>query len=159
MSRRTPSWLPPSASIDLGLLMRGLKPAARVYVGDRRSEVRRWARRNGLFVSSDRDGFAVLARNGAMARRVLDVDRRPGRHTFALGRLLGYPECCSRAAARAGDEGIDAFGESMSTRRFRGRFRAIDPGAYLTGGALLSHVPCSHICDASASLAERFAGC
>lgn len=151
--------MPASAATDLHLLMRGLKPAARLLVGDNRNEIRRWARRQGLFASTDRDGYAVLSRSGSAARRVLEIDRRPGPHAIALGRLLGYPECCARAAARVGEDGIDGFCEAIAARRFRGRFRPIDPGAYLSGGALISHVPCSHTCDASASLARLSSAC
>lgn len=154
-----PIWLTPSALTDIGLLIRGLKPAARIHIGSERDEVRRWARRNGLFASTDRDGYAVLSRSGLAARRALEIDRRPGRHTIALGRMLGYPDCCSRAASHAGDEGIDAMAEAIATRRFRGRFGSIDPAAYLAGMALISHVPCSHVCEASAVLAARRAAC
>lgn len=154
-----PPWLPPSAATDIGLLVDGLKPAVRIHVGDNRIEMRRWARRLGLFTSTDRDGYAVLSRSGAASRRALDIDRRPGRHTIALGRMLGYPECCNRAAARVGDEGIDALCDDIAARRFRGRFRAIDPGAYAAGRAAISHVPCSHTCNASAIMAERRVGC
>lgn len=159
MTCRLPSWLPPSAVTDVDLLMLGLKPAARLYVGGRGREIRRWARVQGLFCSTDRDGYAVLSRSGSTARRALDIDRRPGRHAIALGRLLGYPECCSRAAARVGDEGIDALCDAVASRRFRGRFKGIDPGAYPAGRSQLSHVPCSHNCEASAALAMRRAGC
>lgn len=139
--------------------MRGLKPATRIHVGRKRAEIRRWARRQGLFASADLDGYAVLSRSGLAARRALEVDRRPGRHTIALGRMLGYPDCCSRAAAHTGDEGIDAMAEAVAARRFRGRFGLIDPGTYLAGSALISHVPCSHVCEASAALAARRAAC
>lgn len=159
MTRRAPSWLPLSAQTDIALLLADLKPAARIHAGSRRLELRRWARRNGLFASSDPMGFVVLARQGMIARRVLDVDRRPGRHTIALGRLLGYPECCCRAAGRVGDEGIDDLQAAMALRRFRGRFELINPGDYLDGKARLSHVPCSHNCAASLALALRSVAC
>lgn len=159
MTGGSPAWLPPSAAIDMDLLMLGLKPAARLNVGDCGLEIRRWARVRGLFCSVDGDGYAVLSRSGSTARRVLDVDRRPGRHALALGRMLGYPDCCSRAAARVGDEGIDAMCQALATRRFRGRFRFINPGGYRSGRALLSHVPCSHWCEASAAMAMRRVAC
>jgi hypothetical protein len=155
VSSRIPAWLPPSAGTDIDLLLLGLKPAARLQVGGRKHELRRWARVHGLFCSADCDGYAVLSHDGWIARRVLDIDRRPGRHTIALGRMLGYPECCSRAAAKVGEEGIDALCGQVSARRFRGRFKGIDPSDYLIGKALLSHVPCSHICEASAALVRR----
>jgi len=148
-----PGWLPPSAVIDVTLVLRGHKPAARITVGPRGGDLRRWARRHGLFTSIDADGFAAISRNPATARRVIDLDRRPGRHTLALGTMLGYPPCCSRAAARVGDEGIDQLHAAMAKRRFHGRFRAINPSGYADGSARISHVPCSTCCQPSLRMA------
>lgn len=154
-----PDWLPPSAGTDMVQLLSGRRPAIRLIVGSRASDLRRWARRLGLFTSSDADGYATLSRSPAAARRVLELDRRPGRHTNALGRLLGYPPCCSRAAALVGDEDIDAMHTALTSRRFHGRFRAIDPSNYAIGSAFISHVPCSHRCLASLSLVARTGRC
>lgn len=154
-----PAWLPKSATTDLSMLVLGMKPAARLRVGMRQADIRRWSRRHGLFASSDRDGYVVLSRSAMTARRTLDLDRRPGRHTVALGVMLGYPSCCSRAAARVGDEGIDALHARAARRPYRGRFALISPERYLDGGSLLSHVPCSNVCRASLALAVRHVGC
>lgn len=148
-----PGWLTPSAVTDVSLLLRGHKPAARLSVGPRGGDLRRWARRQGLFMSVDVDGFAAISRDPATARRVIDLDRRPGRHTLALGTMLGYPLCCSRAAARVGDEGIDRRHAVITRRRFHGRFREIDPSGYLNGSSRISHVPCSHRCLPSLKMA------
>jgi hypothetical protein len=69
--------------------------------------------------------------------------------------MLGYPRCCSRAAARHGDEGIDARQAAMASQRFLGRFAAINPSGYSSGEASVSHVPCSHRCAASLRLVAR----
>jgi hypothetical protein len=154
-----PGWLPPSAVTDVALVLRGHKPAARVSVGRRGDDLRRWARRQGLFTSVDADGYAAISRDPATARRVIDLDRRPGRHTLALGTMLGYPSCCSRAAARVGDEGIDRLHAAIASRRFHGRFRAIDPGGYADGASRISHVPCSARCLPSLRMALLPKGC
>lgn len=154
-----PGWLSLSAVTDVTLVLRGRKPAARVSVGPRGDDLRRWARRQGLFTSIDSDGFAAISRNPATARRVIDIDRRPGRHTLALGTMLGYPPCCSRAAARVGDEGIDRRHTAMVARRFHGRFRAIDPSGYTDGCSRISHVPCSTRCQPSLTMAILMPGC
>lgn len=154
-----PDWLPNSAITDVAQLLKAVRPAIRLQVGKQNREVRRWARRLGLFASIDAEGYAALSRNPSLARRIMDLDRRPGRHTLALGTLLGYPVCCSRAAARVGDEGIDRRHEIISARRFHGRFSAIDPTGYAEGDALISHVPCSHRCIASLTLAKRTETC
>lgn len=159
MTARMPSWLPASARTDLALLKADLKPAARLWVNVPLVEVRRWARRNGFFLSGDRDGFVVLSRQPAIARRVLELDRRPGKHTAALGKMLGYPVCCTRAAARGGDEGIDHRHDVIAARRFHGLFALINPKDYLEGRGLLSHVPCTHNCAASLVLALRTPMC
>lgn len=148
-----PSWLSPSVAVDVMLLLAGVKPAIRVESHGRRLELRRWARRHGLFASFDQEGFVALSRSASHSRRVIDVDGRPGRHTLLLGTLLGYPACCGRAAARVGDEGIDELAERIAGRRFIGRFRRIDPVAYRVGSAAISHVPCSSRCEASLALA------
>lgn len=154
-----PDWLPLSAITDIALLLRDAKPAARLQVGRRGGELRRWARRLGFFISVDADGYAAISRSPAIARIIIDLDRRPGRHTLALGTMLGYPACCSRAAARVGDEGIDLLHWALSVRRFHGRFRAIDPSGYINGTSRISHVPCSHRCKPSLALATRTVGC
>ena len=159
MKLRPPRTLPRSALIDLDLLMRGHKPVARLHAQGRSAELRRWARRWGLFASGDADGYVALSRRASSARRALDLDRRPGRHTAALGRMLGYPACCSRRAARVGDEGIDALHAALAGRRFVGLFALTDPRGYREGGALVSHVPCSHVCAASLALVLRSRAC
>jgi len=159
MRQLVPNWMRPSALGDVTLLLAGAKPAIRLQVGPHGPELRRWARRLGFFTSFDPDGYAALSRSPSAARRVIDLDRRPGRHTHALGTMLGYPSCCSRAAARAGDEGIDDLHAAFAARRLHGRFRAIDPTGYVHGGALISHVPCSPRCVASLSLATRAERC
>lgn len=154
-----PDWLSPSAVTDITLLLRDVKPAARLHVGQRGGELRRWARRLGLFTSLDADGYAAISRSPATARRVIDLDRRPGNHTLALGVMLGYPACCSRAAARVGDGGIDERHQAVSERRFQGHFRAIDPSGYIGGASRISHVPCSHRCKPSLALVTRRERC
>jgi len=157
--RALPPWLSASAGTDLTQLLAGAKPAARLVAGCRTRDTRRWARRHGLFASFDRAGYIVLSRNAATARRVLQLDGRPGRHTAGLGVLLGYPRCCCRAAARVGDEGIDRLHSRLAKRRFPGCFKLIDPSCYQVGGSVLSHVPCSPVCRASLAIARRIVRC
>lgn len=150
-SAALPSWMRPSAEVDLAQLLRSIRPAMRSQVAGRlnRLEVRAWARRTGLFAVFDKDGFFSLSKSASSARRVLRIDARPGRHTAALGRALGYPPCCCLAAARRRDEGLDEWARAMSSRRFVGLFRLIDPNGYVAGSSNISHVPCSPCCSAS----------
>jgi hypothetical protein len=151
-----PRWMRASAEVDLDQLRCSIRPAIRSQVRGRldRREIRRWARLAGLFVAVDKDGFFSMSRSASSARRVLRIDSRPGRHTTALGRALGYPLCCCLAAARRKDEGLDEWARAMSSRRFVGLFRLIDPSGYVTGSANISHVPCSPCCSASLRMAR-----
>jgi len=155
--QRIPEWLAPSARTDLSWLLSNRRSVVRLHVGRQQLALRRWARRHGLFASADADGYVAISREAIHARRVIDLDRRPGRHTHALGLLLGYPRCCSRSIDRFGDEGIDARHAVLSGRRFHGQFRAIDPTGYLAGQAYISHVPCSHRCSFSLAQVQGLA--
>jgi hypothetical protein len=155
-TRARPHWMRASAEVDLDQLQCSIRPAIRSQVRGRldRSEIRRWARRAGLFAVVEKDGFFSMSRNASSARRVLRMDARPGRHTNALGRALGYPFCCCLAAAHRKEEGLDDWARAMSSRRFVGLFRLIDPKGYIAGRANISHVPCSPRCLASLRMAR-----
>jgi hypothetical protein len=151
-----PSWLKPSASVDLAQLYFGIRPAMRTELQRPASDaaIQRWTRRFRLFPLLDKDRFLVISRSAALSRRVLALDRRPGDHTYALGLMLGYPRCCCRAAAQVGDEALDAWSETRSKNAFYGRFKAINPHGYRDGRALISHIPCSARCLASLQMAD-----
>ena len=157
MRRRSayPAWARQSFRTDLAQLRCGARRVVRSEVrsGERRQEVRRWARRNGLFAAMDVDGFFALSRSPFAAARALRIDRRPGCHVTALGRVLGYPSCCCAAAAKRGEEKLDEWADVVSKRRFVGLFSLIRPDRYLAGEALISHVPCSQRCFGSLGMA------
>jgi hypothetical protein len=151
-----PYWLKPSAAVDLAQLRYGIRPAMRTELQRPTSDatVQRWAGRFRAFPLLDKDRFLVVSRSPGLSRRVLDLDRRPGDHTYALGLMLGYPRCCCRAAAQVGDEALDAWSETRSKNAFHGRFKAIDPRGYRDGRALISHIPCSARCLPSLQMAD-----
>jgi hypothetical protein len=155
-SRALPSWMRASAQVDLAQLCCSIRPVIRSQVAGKPSyaEVRRWARRAGLYVAMDDGGFFSMSREPSAARRALRIDAGPGRHTIALGRALGYPLCCCVAAGRRQEEGLDAWANEMSSRRFAGKFRLIRPAGYLTGQSYISHVPCSPCCLPSLRMAQ-----
>jgi len=154
--RALPGWMRPSAQVDIAQLFRSIRPVIRSQVEGPldRAKVRRWARRAGFHVAICQDGFFAMSRDGGLARRALQIDARPGRHTVALGRALGYPACCCVAAGRRNDEGLDAWAAAISARRFCGQFRLIQPAGYTAGDACISHVPCSPRCAASLRMAR-----
>ena len=155
-----PAWMRQSARVDLAQLLAGVRPVMRSEFSKRpqTGAVRQWARRHGLHVAFDGDGFFALSREAVQVRRTLRMDARPGRHVVALGRLLGYPECCCLAAGRREEEGLDGWAEAVSRRRFVGWFRLIRFDGYRAGRALISHVPCSGGCAASLRMAQRLEG-
>lgn len=115
-----------------------------------------FARALGLFASADAEGFIALSRQPGLGRRLLELDASPGDHVVALGRLLGYPDCCCRAARRIGESNLDEW--ATAPRRYVGRYRLIDPSDYGRGESVISHIPCSARCDASLRLALQAIG-
>lgn len=152
-----PSWMRPSALVDLAQLGMGVRPVIRSEFAGRPDlvRVRQWARRRGLYLVADKDGFFALGANSSTVRRTFRTDARPGRHVIALGRQLGYPLCCCLAAARHLDEGLDSWAGSLVRRPFVGLFKLIRPEGYRRGESLISHVPCSARCSASLAMALK----
>lgn len=152
-----PHWLKPSARLDLALVLARTRPVLRT---DLRAPadlnaITKFARRYGLFAAMDRDGFVALSRRPGLGRRLLAIDATPDEHVVLLGRLLGYPPCCCRAARRVGEGELDAW--AAQPRRHIGNFKLIDPVGYGDGDGLISHIPCSAACHASLKIARRLA--
>jgi hypothetical protein len=150
-----PDWLKASARVDLAQLIFLIRPAIRteLYRSVSLDVVKRFAWSIGYFAVLDHEGFLVLSRSPALSRKILLLDRSAGDHTFMLGRVLGYPLCCSRAAALVGEHALDIWSDRIAAQEFRGNFNAIDPSGYHTGNALISHIPCSARCRSSLSMA------
>jgi hypothetical protein len=150
-----PEWARASFRTDLAQLQCGVRPVIRSEVrsGADRQGVRGWARRNGFFAAMDEDGFFALSRSSSAAALALRIDRRPGSHVIALGRALGYPPCCCRAASKRREEHLDGWSAAIARRRFIGSFSSIRPDRYAEGESLISHVPCSQHCGPSRRMA------
>lgn len=116
-------------------------------------QARQWATKNGLFLVSDIDNYAVVSRVPYLARMILEIDRRPQAHTYELGLKLGYPACCSRKAAQIGEKDLDLWAGEYNDTDFLGLFRMINPNGYRSGKALISHIPCSSKCKFSLMMA------
>lgn len=148
------SWLRPSAITDLAQLITFVRPAVRTQVVGRPVEgVQRFAWQLGCFAACDPDGFVVFSRSQMLSSRILSLDRRQGDHTYALGRLLGYPHCCCRAAAGVGECELDAWAAKIASCTFIGRYKMIDNSGYQKGRSLVSHIPCSPHCVPSRRMA------
>lgn len=151
-----PPWLKPSARTDILHLAAKIRPAIRTELAVPVSQdvVRAWMRRLGWYTAIDGDDFLIVSPSCTLARMILAIDRDDCPHTFRLGRALGYPTCCCRAAACVGERNLDSWALALCRRRFSGRFKLIDPTHYRDGNALISHIPCSIFCQASLQMAE-----
>lgn len=140
-----------SARVDLLGLLSGVRPAIRLTHGSSDAVpvmIAAWAVETGLGSAGD-DEYTVISSDGPHASLVLDWDRATVPHERELGRLLGYPSCCTQAIADIGEQHIDAAAGRAAAGKFEGEFQLIDVAQYGQGLALLSHVPCSPRCSAS----------
>lgn len=156
---RTLPWrdLSPSTAVDVCQWLACRKPAVRISsppdnVG--RKGLRSSLALAGLHFDED-DEFFCIARTPMAAARVLGVDRLSRPHTFELGRLLGYPPCCCRFAADHGEAALDELDARVGTWDFQSGYAVLDSSCYLQGHALISHIPCSIVCNTSHILAKR----
>lgn len=149
--------LPLSSRVDFLQLAANSKPAIRVQsttsLTNAAEALEQWAHAEGFGVRSDRQ-FTCIARTQAAAEELLRLDMAPSAHERDLGIALGYPGCCCAAVAAVGEEHLDEWDLMVSSWRFEGRFRLIDPSGYRRGNALISHVPCSAQCGPSWELAK-----
>lgn len=142
--------LPASVRVDvLGILAYG-KPAIRIPIGNHTvaERVAVVITAVGWSYASDEE-YLVAAPVPEVALHILDVDRSTEPHTLELGLLLGYPLCCARAAANAGEENIDRLAASLGANCDRERAPQLDPRGYPAGTALVSHVACSPQCPSA----------
>jgi hypothetical protein len=150
-----PTWLKPSATTDIAQFVLRIRPAFRTqlhYHVDL-SAIRRWAWSIGGFAATDAAQYLVVSRRSDQTRRLLMLDARPDDHTYSLGRALGYPHCCCRAAAKVGESNLDHWRDEQIAKGFRGKFKGINPSGYLRGDALISHIPCGNCCVPSLRMA------
>ena len=149
--------LPPCALVDFLHFVACDKPAVRTRLENLRSlrQVGDWCSTSGLSMAADGDHFICIARKATIAERILEIDRKVTAHTYELGRALGYPDCCSRFVGKIGEAKIDSLDEKVTHWNFNGIFKLIDPSGYLSGDALICHIPCSPNCETSLRLALR----
>jgi hypothetical protein len=139
--------LPASVRIDvLGILAYG-KPAIRIPICDNTIASRLAAAITAVGWSHARDDeYLVAAPTAALARHILNIDSSTQPHTLELGVLLGYPECCARAAAHAGEDNIDSHALRLGADCDREGVPYLDPRGYSMGVALVPYVACAPRC-------------
>ncbi|WKU04458.1 hypothetical protein [Micromonospora sp. HUAS LYJ1] len=152
--------LPASVRVDVLGILAYRKPAIRIPLGDHTVAERVAAviTEVGWSHASDEE-YLVAAPLPEVALHILDVDRRTEHHTLELGLLLGYPLCCARAAATAGEEDIDRLAARLGANCDRAGAPQLDPRDYPSGIALVSYIACSPRCPSALRDARAAIGC
>lgn len=113
-----------------------------------------WAIECGSTIAED-SFFCIISKSKA-ASFILSIDSSATPHTFELGKLLGYPTCCSKWMGDIGEETIDEIDHSViSSRNYINKWKVINHAGYLSGLAWISHVPCSDRCINSYNIAMK----
>jgi hypothetical protein len=150
--------MPPSFRVDMLGVVAARKPSVRTASpADEKSRghLTEGVARLGLSCCWDGE-YVAIAETAHLAEDVITTDRRLEAHEYALGMLLGYPECCALAAARIGESNLDtAAGPEACDARDAPRW--IDVTGYVRGLALISHIPCGPACAPSIQMAAEAA--
>jgi len=150
--------LPLSTNVDVILLLLGLKESLRVIVPNGRAYTELldlWTSEFKLCYQIVSGDFVYIATSDRKLVEVANFDQSLLPHEMELGRLLGYPDCCSSKVAQVGEDGIDSFETWLVAQPFLGEFKLINPLGYTKGRAFISHVPCSTTCEASLIIAKK----
>lgn len=151
-----PECLKPSDYVDMLLFLSFHKPVIRLGKNSDGiySLASDWCNRHSFRYFISTAGFMYIARKKFLPFITSFVDDLPFPHATLLGKLLGYPKCCTHKITELGENKIDEwelteFGDELLT----GEYSLINPKLYTKGTALISHVPCSNRCEASLRLA------
>lgn len=149
--------LPASAWVDFLNFCASNKPVVRTKL-ENISDINNlylWCSNYGLFMVTDDDLYVCISFDQSLAITTLEVDRSIEPHTYQLGLLLGYPECCCAYIDSMGESKIDKLAIQISKWNFLGKYKMINPTKYLCGQSLISHLPCSPNCRSSLYIAEK----
>lgn len=147
-----PNSLQPSAYVDLLLLLGKEKKSCRFSLNQETVcyEMIQWCKINHLSYFLSKTGFMYISTHFFLAWLVKIIDDTKTKHEFLLGKILGYPTCCSRKIASIGESEIDEYEKKLIQHTFFYKpYHIINPEGYLKGYALISHIPCCSTCDKS----------
>lgn len=103
-----------------------------------------------------KSGLMYISKHKIIAIFTMHIDDLSIPHELLLGKLLGYPICCSKKIMSVGEMNIDQFEQELvKSNEFIGKYKYINPTYYTRGLSLISHVPCSCQCQASLRIAKR----
>lgn len=99
-------------------------------------------------------GYFFISDSYKAIQKAAIIDSAPYSHELEFGLLLGYPKCCSLYGERTGEGLIDSVVANRNTYLYEEEFQKINIDSYLSGHALICHVPCSYSCQDSLTLAN-----
>lgn len=147
-----PTSLKPSDYVDFLLFLSHEKPCVRLGYNktDVYQEMVRWCKAYNMSYVISNFGFMYISSFFILAHIAKIVDDSTISHTYLLGRILGYPACCSKQIAEVGESKIDEYEqEFVSNSKFPKPYHIINPTGYVEGYALISHIPCCATCKQS----------
>lgn len=147
-----PKNLKPSDYVDFLLFLAHEKPCLRL--GNNQSSVYQdvlaWCKENRFAYVVSKAGFMYISHNLFLAVVAKIVDDSTFSHTYIFGKILGYPDCCSKRIAEIGESLIDEYEKELVTNAdFQEPYHIINPKGYIEGYSLISHIPCCETCRRS----------
>ena len=152
-----PKKLKNSDYVDMLLFLSGLKRAVRLAYNSYEiyEEMEYWCQKFKYANQISNSGLMYISKHIGLVKLVNDFDDSVYPHAYILGRLLGYPSCCSKQIANLGEDSIDKWeNELINSDGFKSEYSLINPVGYLSGNSLISHVPCSCKCKKPLKIAK-----
>ena len=153
-----PKFLRPSDYIDFLLFLMKEKPCLRLGKNSEAiyNSVIEWCKKFNYKWLVSEEGYMYISQNRILTFITRMVDDSVREHSYLLGKLLGYPKCCSKKIATIGEAHIDEYEQLLIAQsEFSGDYSIINPEGYIAGYALISHVPCCGKCKKSLRQAKK----
>lgn len=152
-----PKTLKPSDYVDFIQFFVNEKPVIRLGFNKKYvyNQMILWSKNNQLAYVVSQAGYMYIAKNFFLVNLAKIIDDSTFKHTFLLGKIFGYPTCCSRKISKIGEENIDKYEKIVSMYKFKAPFDKINPAGYTKGYSLISHIPCCETCKSSLKKAIR----
>lgn len=146
-----------SAQVDLLLLALQKKSCVRTRInfnGSLRKRIEKWCNQFSVCYCIDEENFIYLSHSKKLLDVAYALDHSTQPQTAQLGKILGYPRCCSEFGEKIGEMQLDQVEDNYRFTPFEGEYCLINPCYYLQGCALISHIPCSTQCNPSLAIAK-----
>jgi hypothetical protein len=153
-----PNSLKKSDYTDMLLFLINLKPCVRLGSNNDAvyNSMKRWCESNGFSYVVSSEHLMYISKTKLLAKITQVVDDSVFKHSYVLGRLLGYPRCCCKKISSVGENEIDLYEKTLcENEKFIPPFDIINPIGYKEGYSLIAHVPCCSTCKRSLKIARR----